>query len=177
MSPADPPPSPMTLWAVLLAQGEAAHPWASAWRDSCDGVVTVSPEQAPTRLAGLLAGLAEVPADVGVVALVDAADAGADVPDDLRRLAATLDRTQAGAVVRVHPVVDALKRVAGDRVVGGVDRSGLRAPATPQLLRRAALEGALAAAGLDADALGEAADEDPAVLLARCGVPVELAPA
>lgn len=165
------------MWAVLLAQGEAAHPWAPALRDSCDGVVTVSPQQAPTRLAGLLAGLAEVPADVGVVALVDAGDAEAAGPEDLRRFAVMLDRAEVGAVVRAHPVVDALKRVAGDRVVGGVDRSDLRAPATPQLIRRAALEGALDAAGLDADALGEAADEDPAVLLARCGVPVELAPA
>lgn len=38
--------------------------------------------------------------------------------------------------MRAIPVTDALKRVAGDRVLGGIDREGLVAPALPQVVRR-----------------------------------------
>lgn len=73
------------------------------------------------------------------------------------------------AVIPVLPVVDTIKEVdAGERVLGTVDRSALRAVQTPQGFRRAVLAAAHAAAG---DPL-----TDDAGLVEKQGVPVVCVP-
>ncbi len=52
--------------------------------------------------------------------------------------------TTGDALVRCQPVTEALKEVAEGLVVRGVDRARLVAVTTPELIRRAALEAALA---------------------------------
>ena len=75
------------------------------------------------------------------------------------------------AVIPVLPVVDALKRVEGDRIVASLDRDGLYQAQTPQGARRDRLVAATAA-----HAEGQASMPDEAELLARMGVPVATVP-
>lgn len=109
----------------------------------------------PTRQASVAAGLSALPDDVAVVLVHDAARAltppslFADVVDGVRR-----GRL---AVVPALPVVDTVKEVdpatgaeGFERVLGTVDRSGLRAVQTPQGFERTLLERAHAAAPSDA---------------------------
>ena len=75
------------------------------------------------------------------------------------------------AVIPVVPVVDTIKEVAGDTVVGTLDRSRLRAVQTPQGFRLALLREALAAAGRDSFT-----GTDDAALVERLGRPVHCVP-
>jgi 2-C-methyl-D-erythritol 4-phosphate cytidylyltransferase len=139
---------PLVAWSVVSARSVA------------DGVVLVLPEGdhavggqgddlhgadvavpgGSTRAASVRAGLSAVPADAEVVV----------VHDGVRPLAspalfrAVVDAVHSGAdaVVPALPVVDTLKQVVGDAVVGTVGRDGLVSVQTPQafradLLRRA----------------------------------------
>lgn len=72
-----------------------------------------------------------------------------------------------GAVIPVVPVVDALKRVDGDGVIGSADRTGLYRAQTPQGARR---EWLLDATRAHAEGPDDIADE--AELLARAGIEV-----
>jgi 2-C-methyl-D-erythritol 4-phosphate cytidylyltransferase/2-C-methyl-D-erythritol 2,4-cyclodiphosphate synthase len=74
-----------------------------------------------------------------------------------------------GAVVPVVPVVDSLKRVRDDRVVGPVERDEVTAAQTPQAARL----GALRAAIEEAHAWGRPITDD-AGALAAAGVPVHV---
>jgi 2-C-methyl-D-erythritol 2,4-cyclodiphosphate synthase len=76
-----------------------------------------------------------------------------------------------GAAIPVLPVVDALKRVDGERIVGRADRSGLARAQTPQGARRELLLAAIEAHSGEPD---EIADE--AELLQRHGVEVATVP-
>jgi 2-C-methyl-D-erythritol 4-phosphate cytidylyltransferase/2-C-methyl-D-erythritol 2,4-cyclodiphosphate synthase len=76
-----------------------------------------------------------------------------------------------GAAIPALPVVDALKRVDGDRITASAERAGLYRAQTPQAARRELL---LAAA--EAYAGGEEDIPDEADLLARHGVPVTIVP-
>ena len=76
---------------------------------------------------------------------------------------------QHGAAIPALPVVDALKRVEGERIVDSADRGGLYRAQTPQGARRELL---LAAA--EAHAGGAAEIPDEADLLARGGIPVAI---
>lgn len=165
------------MWGVLCADAESARlgEHAEPLRDALEGVVVVSrhaaaPAGTPcpaddTRLAGLLAGLREVPDDVALVALIEVDGIAADGPELVAKMRARLTDDTA-AVVRGAPVTDALKRVNGAAVLEGVSRTGLFVPQTPQLLRREALDAALAR--------GAGAATDPATLLLSAGFAVDV---
>jgi len=140
-------------------------------RESCDGVVVVLPADArwdapngvrtaiggTTRSDSVRAGLAQIPDDVDIVVVHDAAR-----PLASRRLFhAVIHAIEHGAdaAVPAIPVADTIKRVDGDRVVETVAREGLVAVQTPQAFRASVLRAAHAGAGVDTDdaALVEAA--------------------
>jgi 2-C-methyl-D-erythritol 4-phosphate cytidylyltransferase len=145
-------------------------------RDCCDQVVVVhqgtvrsrsNAEGADaSRLDYLLAAMRRIPADASIIAFAD--DRGTDTEDldAVGKMMEKLDEDTA-AVVRAVPVTDALKRVDQAEVVGGLDRQGLFFAETPQVLRRASFEEAIARGA------GELVD-DPAALLVRAGMRVEL---
>lgn len=112
-----------------------------------------------TRQASVAAGLAAVWPHVEVVLVHDAARALVP-PEVFERVIAAVDAGRAG-VVPVLPVVDTLKRVAGDSVEAAVDRAELAAAQTPQGFRRDIL----------VDAYRIAAEEytDDAALVAAAG--------
>jgi 2-C-methyl-D-erythritol 4-phosphate cytidylyltransferase/2-C-methyl-D-erythritol 2,4-cyclodiphosphate synthase len=74
---------------------------------------------------------------------------------------------QAGAAIPVLAMVDSLKRIEEDRVVGAAPREGLGRAQTPQGARRSLLQ-----AAIDAHADGPETFGDEAELLARAGVAV-----
>lgn len=89
-----------------------------------------------TRQQSVAAGLAALWGDVTTVLVHDAARA-LTPPEQIDAVAAAVD---AGTgVVPALPVVDTLKRVEGEAVVGPVDRSELAAAQTPQGFPRALL--------------------------------------
>ncbi len=77
-------------------------------------------------------------------------------PALFERALAELERTGADAVIAATPVVDTIKETQGPVVVRTLDRSWLWAIQTPQVFRRAALEGALADGALLARATDDA---------------------
>lgn len=140
--------------------GRPVIDWAvDAARAACDGVVVVLPDVGhrlaryigaeeglqtisggATRSASVRAGLAAVPEAATVVVVHDAARPLASA-SLFGRVLAAIDQG-ADAAVPVVPVVDTLKRLAGERVLETVDRSDLVAVQTPQafsasMLRRA----------------------------------------
>lgn len=100
------------------------------------------------------------PGDGDLVCIHDAARPLVSAAEARAVLAAAQD---GGAAIAATPVVDTVKRVRADHIVGTVDRSDLVAAGTPQAFRAGLLRRAL-----DADA--EATDE--ASLVERLGVPV-----
>ncbi|NES14667.1 MULTISPECIES: 2-C-methyl-D-erythritol 4-phosphate cytidylyltransferase [Micromonospora] len=119
------------------------------------------------RQASVAAALAAVPAGPEIVLVHDAARAL--TPPELVESVAEAVRAGHDAVIPVLPVVDTIKEVdAGERVLGTVDRSALRAVQTPQGFRRPVLAAAHAAAG---DPL-----TDDAGLVEKQGVPVVCVP-
>lgn len=95
-----------------------------------------------TRTASVRAGLAEVQDAVEVVAVHDAARALTPAPVIRSVLEAVVDEVVAAAPALA--VADTLKRLAGNEVVGTVDRSDLRAVHTPQAFVPDVLRTALA---------------------------------
>ncbi len=130
----------------------------------CDGVVVVLPtgtrwngigvpvDGGATRSASVRSGLAHVPETAQVVVVHDAARPLATRVLVDAVIAAVGDG--ADAAVPGVPVSDTLKRVAGERVLGTVDRAQLVAVQTPQAFRAAVLR--RAHAGSD-DATDDAA--------------------
>jgi len=175
-------------WAIVVAAGAGTRFGAAkqlarlggttlldravgAAREACDRVVVVLAEPVrwsapagvvtatggPTRSASVRSGLAQVEAHADVVVVHDAAR-----PLASRQLfAAVIAAVRAGAdaAVPALPIVDTVKRVEGERVVGTVPRDDLVVVQTPQAFRaevlRAAHEGG--ATGTDDAALVEAA--------------------
>lgn len=119
-----------------------------------------------TRQASVAAGLAALWADVEVVLVHDAARALTPA-DVFERVIAAIDGGAAGAIP-VLPVIDTLKRVAGDEIVAAVDRAELAAAQTPQGFRRDVLDTAYAAAAADFT--------DDAALVAESGHAVAAVP-
>lgn len=98
-----------------------------------------------TRQGSVAAGLAALADGVEVVLVHDAARALA--PSALiDRVASAVLAGGTDGVIPALPVVDTVKRVDGERVVGGVDRSDLVHVQTPQGFPRAELVAAYAAA-------------------------------
>jgi 2-C-methyl-D-erythritol 4-phosphate cytidylyltransferase len=94
-----------------------------------------------SRQVSVRSALASVPPEIPLILVHDAARALAP-PDLVERVAAAV-RAGHSAVIPVLPVVDTIKRVAGDdSVLDTVDRSALRAVQTPQGFRRDVLEAA-----------------------------------
>ncbi|MFJ4046577.1 2-C-methyl-D-erythritol 4-phosphate cytidylyltransferase [Microbacterium sp. NPDC089987] len=92
-----------------------------------------------TRQQSVAAGLAALDAKIDVVLVHDAARALTSAAQiDAVAAAVTSD----AGVIPALPVVDTLKQVSGDEVVGAVDRSLLAAAQTPQGFPRRALEAA-----------------------------------
>jgi 2-C-methyl-D-erythritol 4-phosphate cytidylyltransferase len=169
------------VWAIVVAAGSGSRfggpkqyaplgdrrviDWSiAAARTVADGVVVVvapgyedQPEPSAdavvvggaTRSESVRCGLAAVPDDAGVVLVHDAARPLASEPLFRSVLAAV----EAGAdgVVPGVPVVDTIKRVAGDVVVETLDRSTLVAVQTPQGFRAGALREVHAAGGEGTD--------------------------
>ena len=148
-------------------------------REASGGVVVVLPEgnawSAPdgvrvavggaTRSDSVRAGLAQVPDDVDIVIVHDAARplASRGLFDAVvRAVGAGADGAVPGLAVS-----DTLKRVHDDRVVETVAREGLVAVQTPQAFRSQALRAAHAVGGVDTD--------DAALVEANGGVVVVVA--
>lgn len=156
--------APMQVIVVAPAgfEGDAETELRSAAGDRHDlgRVVTGG----ATRQQSVAAGLRALWGDVTTVLVHDAARAL--TPPAM--IDAVADAVDAGTgVIPALPVVDTLKRVDGDAVVGPVDRSELAAAQTPQGFPRALLEQAYAVA---ADAGEEYTDD--AALFAAAGLPV-----
>lgn len=148
----------MSTWAVVST--DAVHkPEVADWcRVLCErlhGVVVVSADGSPVgplrvaRAVGgpldrLLAGLRAVPDHCDTVVFVDDGALEAVSSDIVVEMAGCLADGDA-AVARASPVTDALKRVDGHRVLGGVGREGLLVLQTPHVFRREALDDALLA--------------------------------
>jgi len=121
---------------------------------ACDEVVVVLPpgrawDGAPvaaavpggrTRSESVRAGLAAIAPDAEIAVVHDAARPLAT--PELFELVIDAVRAGADAAIPALPVVDTLKRVDGDQVVGTVDRAGLVAVQTPQAFLVAALRAA-----------------------------------
>jgi 2-C-methyl-D-erythritol 4-phosphate cytidylyltransferase len=132
-------------------------------RSACDQVVVVVPAgtewQPPagvrvaaggaTRSDSVRAGLAQVPAEVDVVVVHDAARPLASPALFARVIGAVRDG--ADAAVPAVPIADTVKRVRDGVVVETVPRGDLVVAQTPQAFRRDALERAHASAGVDTD--------------------------
>ncbi|MFB7885844.1 2-C-methyl-D-erythritol 4-phosphate cytidylyltransferase [Microbacterium sp. NPDC056057] len=119
-----------------------------------------------TRQASVAAGLAALWADVEVVLVHDAARALTPA-EVFERVIAAIDGGAVGAIP-VLPVIDTIKRVAGDEIVAAVDRAELAAAQTPQGFRRDVLDAAYDAATTDFT--------DDAALVAEAGHAVAAVP-
>lgn len=116
--------------------------WERPFADVCEraGVLRLVPG-GETRTDSVRRGLAELPSDLEVVAIHDAARPL--TPPEVIRSVLDVVADDVVAAAPALPVADTLKRVEGDRVVGTVDRSDLRAVHTPQAFRPDALALAL----------------------------------
>ena len=119
-----------------------------------------------TRQQSVAAGLAALWGDVETVLVHDAARAL--TPSALiDEVAATVAEGAGEGIVPALPVIDTLKRVSGDEIVGVVDRAELAAAQTPQGFPRRLLDEAYARAAEDGVDY-----TDDAALFAAAGHPV-----
>lgn len=155
----------MSTWTIVLAAGSGTRFGASkqfvdiggqravdrvvhAARSTAEGVVLVLPPGRPwdgapveavvvggaTRAQSVRAGLAAVPAEAGVVVVHDAAHPLV-TPALLRAVVDRLESSGADAAMPVVPLVEALKQVDGDLILGHPARTGLVASQTPCAFR------------------------------------------
>lgn len=132
-------------------------------------VVPGGKERADSVIAGLWA-LTGAGHDDETLVLVHDAARPALMVDQVEMVAAAASQVE-GAVIPVVPVVDSLKRVRTERVVGPIDREEIAAAQTPQAARL----GALRAAIEESHAWGRPITDD-AGALAAAGVPVHVIP-
>ena len=145
-------------------EGDARTEALAAAGDRADLVTIVT--GGTTRQESVSAGLAALWGDVEIVLVHDAARA-LTPPEVFSRVIAAVEAGAAGAIP-VLPVIDTIKRVAADEIVGVVDRSELAAAQTPQGFRRDVLDAAYAAAVDDFT--------DDAALVAEAGHTVSAVP-
>ena len=136
------PPMQVIVVAPAGREGDALTDAEEAAADRRDLVSVVT--GGPSRQASVAAGLAVLWGDVEYVLVHDAARA-LTPPDVFTRVIGALEAGAAG-VVPVMPVVDTIRQMEGDTIVGVVDRSSLTAAQTPQGFPRRILETAYAAA-------------------------------
>ena len=133
-------------WAVLAAAAACEGvvlvlPADQVGRVALDGQPDVVVAGGPSRSASVRAGLAQVPDDVDVVLVHDAARPLAH-PGLFNAVMGALSDGADGAVAAV-PVADTLKRVGDDgTIIETVDRTGLWAVQTPQGFRLEVLRAA-----------------------------------
>jgi 2-C-methyl-D-erythritol 4-phosphate cytidylyltransferase len=117
----------------------------------------------------LLQRVNSLPPEIDLVVFIDefVPDAGTiSLIDDM--VDACLEE-DAEVLAQFAPVTEAVKRVAGGRIVEGVDRNTLAAIRTPEVIRRTALERALSA-------IGERQWINPTSLVAQTGGRVRVVP-
>jgi 2-C-methyl-D-erythritol 4-phosphate cytidylyltransferase len=143
-------------------------PRLERWRSELEAIPRLAAAVAggAERQDSVRAGLRSLPAEVGLVAVHDAARPLVR-PEDVSRVLAVA--REHGAALLAVPVRDTLKRVRGDRVVETPPRDECWAAQTPQVFRRDWLEEALAKAEADGF-LGT----DDAQLVERLGLPVRV---
>ncbi|MGX1934600.1 bifunctional 2-C-methyl-D-erythritol 4-phosphate cytidylyltransferase/2-C-methyl-D-erythritol 2,4-cyclodiphosphate synthase [Microbacterium resistens] len=161
-------PAQVVIVAPRGYEGEAESDAFAAAGERRDLVRVVT--GGATRQQSVAAGLRALWGDVETVLVHDAARALTPPETIDAVLAAVLDGAGAG-VIPALPVVDTLKRVAGDDVVDVVDRETLAAAQTPQGFPRAALDLAYARAAADGIEY-----TDDAALFAAAGHPVRRIP-
>jgi 2-C-methyl-D-erythritol 4-phosphate cytidylyltransferase/2-C-methyl-D-erythritol 2,4-cyclodiphosphate synthase len=132
-------------------------------------IVLGGADRAGSVIAGLWALVERGASDETLVLVHDAARPA--VTPALVERVATAAQVGDVAVIPVVPVVDSLKRVRNDRVVGPVDRDELAAAQTPQAARLEALRSAIE----EARAWGRPIPDDAAAL-AAAGTPVLTVP-
>lgn len=136
------PSAQVVIVAPAGREGDARSEAIEASGDRRDLVTVVAGGE--TRQASVAAGLGALWADVDIVLVHDAARA-LTPPEVFERVVAAIEAGDDGAVP-VLPVIDTIKRVAGDDIVGAVDRSELAAAQTPQGFRRDVIDAAYRAA-------------------------------
>jgi 2-C-methyl-D-erythritol 4-phosphate cytidylyltransferase len=162
----------MKVWAIIVAAGAGTRFGApkhavrlngvELWRrgrdallaGGADAVIVVGdvPQGIPggaRRRDSVAAGLRQVPTDVEIVLVHDAARPLAS-PELVRRVIDRLVEGDADAVVPALPVRDTVKLTLGDEVVRTVDRSHLVSVQTPQAFRTDVLRRAHGVEGGDA---------------------------
>ena len=158
------PLAQVVIVAPVGRDGDAMSEALAAAGDRRDLVSVVAGGE--TRQDSVAAGLAALWADVEVVLVHDAARALTPA-EVFERVISAIDGGAAGAIP-VLPVVDTIKRVAGEEIVAAVDRAELAAAQTPQGFRRDVLDAAYAAASADFT--------DDAALVAEAGHAVSAVP-
>lgn len=134
-------PAQVVVVAPAGFEGDAETELRAAAGDRADlGRVVTGGD---TRQRSVAAGLDALWGDVTRVLVHDAARA-LTPPEVIDAVAAAIDGET--GILPTLPVVDTLKRVEGDAVVGPIDRSELAAAQTPQGFPRALLEAAYTAA-------------------------------
>lgn len=157
-------PAQVVVVAPEGREGDARSEAVTAAADRRD-LVSVTTGGA-TRQASVAAGLAALRTDIEIVLVHDAARA-LTPPEVFARVVEAVDAGADGAIP-VLPVIDTIKRVSGDEIVAGVDRSELAAAQTPQGFRRDVLDAAYAAAVIEFT--------DDAALVAEAGHAVGAVP-
>lgn len=154
------PPMQVIVVAPAGREGDALTDADEAAGDRRDLVSVVT--GGSSRQASVAAGLAALWGDIEYVLVHDAARA-LTPPEVFVRVIGALEAGAAG-VVPVMPVVDTIRQMEGDAIVGVVDRSSLTAAQTPQGFARTVLESAYAAADREYT--------DDAAVVAAAGHPI-----
>jgi 2-C-methyl-D-erythritol 4-phosphate cytidylyltransferase len=97
-----------------------------------------------TRAASVRAGFYAVPSPPDAIVCIH--DAARPFVTRAEVAAVVREARKVGAAIAASPIVDTVKKVQGDRVLGTLDRTGLYAAATPQAFRADLLAGVLAGA-------------------------------
>jgi 2-C-methyl-D-erythritol 4-phosphate cytidylyltransferase len=118
-----------------------------------------------TRAASVRAGFYAIPCPPDAIVCIH--DAARPFVTRAEVAAVVREAERVGAAIAASPIVDTVKKVQGDRVLGTLDRTGLYAAATPQAFRADLLSGVLAGGR-------EATDE--AALFELAGLPVAIVP-
>jgi 2-C-methyl-D-erythritol 4-phosphate cytidylyltransferase len=142
---------------VVVAPPEWEEPVILLAEEVGAGKVTAAVTGGDTRAESVALGVAEVPADAAVILVHDAARPLVSAAV-VERVILGLEEGWEGAIAAL-PVVDTLKRAAGEAVDETLDRERLYAAQTPQAFLADALRRALAGgpAASDCAALVEAA--------------------
>ena len=155
---------------VVAAPAEAVEQTRSLLAGEHEGAGLDVVAGGADRPASVRAALGAVPPGLHVVLVHDAARPLA--PSALADEVADAVTAGAPAVVPVLPVVDTVKQVSGDRVVGTLDRRSLRAVQTPQGFRRDVLE----RAHREHPSGGAVEVTDDAGMVERLGIDVHVVP-